>query len=79
MRKGDHSDIISQDEAKEMLGFKPSTPNSNRKMNELVRGGKIKAFQPSAKVRFYSKQSIIDYILSTRILSDDEFVPVPIR
>lgn len=46
MRKGDHTDIIGQDEAKAMLGFKPSTPNSNRKMNELVRNGKIKAYQP---------------------------------
>ncbi|MCB0496942.1 MAG: hypothetical protein KDC79_12460 [Cyclobacteriaceae bacterium] len=79
MRKGDHEDIIGQDEAKELLGFKPSTPNSNRKMNELVRGGKIRAYQPSPKVRFYSRQSIVDYILSTKIPSDDEFVPVPIR
>ena len=78
MRKGDHSDIISQDEAKEMLGFKPSTPNSNRKMNELVRGGKIKAYQPSPKVRFYSRESIVNYILSTKIPSDTEFVPVPV-
>ncbi len=76
MRKGDHADIIGQDEAKEMLGFKPSTPNSNRKMNELVRRGKIKAFQPSPKVRFYSKESIVDYILSTKIPSDAEFIPI---
>jgi len=79
MRKADHEDIIGQDEAKEMLGFKPSTPNTNRKMNELVRGGKIKAYQPSPKVRFYSRQSIVDYILSMKIPSDVEFIPVPIN
>lgn len=78
MRKEDHADIIGQDEAKEMLGFKPSTPNSNRKMNVLVKNGRIKAYQPSPKVRMYSRQSIVDYILSTKILSDEEFVPVPV-
>lgn len=76
MRKIDQTDIISQDEAKEMLGFKPSTPNSNRKMNELVRNGKIRAYQPSPKVRFYSRESILKYILSMKIPSDAEFIPV---
>jgi len=79
MRKTDYTDIIDQDQAKEMLGFKPATPNSNRKMNELVKDGKIKAYQPSAKVRLYSRESIHDYILSTRIQSDEEFVPVRIQ
>jgi len=79
MKKTDPTDIIGQDEAKEMLGFKPATPNSNRKMNALVRAGKIKAYQPSAKVRFYSRESILDYIMSTRIPSDEEFIPVRIK
>ncbi len=79
MKKLDYADIIGQDIAKEMLGFKPSTPNSNRKMNELVRNGKIKAYQPSAKVRLYSKESIVDFIMSTKIPSDAEFIPVPAR
>ncbi len=76
MKKSDHTNIIGQDEAKEMLGFKPSTSNSNRKMNELVRNGNIKAYQPSPRVRFYSRESIVDFIMSTKILSDAEFVPV---
>jgi hypothetical protein len=78
MKAVDHSDIIEQDDAKALLGFKVGTPNSNRKMNELVRDGKIEAYQPSPKVRFYSKNSILNYIISTRIQSDDEFVPIPI-
>lgn len=75
----DYSDLISQDEAKQMLGFKTETPNSNRRMNTLVRKGKIRAYQPSPKVRLYSKRSIIKYILSTQIPSDAEFVPVKIN
>lgn len=73
MRVPDHADIIGQDEAKEMLGFKTATSNSNRWMNELVKDGKIKAFQPSPKVKLYSKKSILEYIMSTRILSMAEF------
>ncbi len=72
-------DIIDQEEAKKMLGFKTATSSSNRKMNELVRDGKIEAFQPSPKVRYYSKESIVKYIFSTKILSDANFVPVPIK
>lgn len=79
MKQGDYADIIGQDEAKEMLGLKPSTPNTNRKMNELVRDGKIRAYQPSPKVRLYSRQSIVDFILSTKVCSDEEFVPVRIK
>ena len=75
----DFTDFISQDEAKQLLGFKPETSNSNRKMNELVRSGKITAFQPSKKNRFYSRESIMKYILSTRIPSDSEFIPVRIK
>jgi len=79
MRNADHTDIIAQDEAKELLGFKTATSNSNRKMNELVRDGKISAYQPSPKVKLYSKESIVNFILSTKIPSDAEFVPTPVR
>jgi len=79
MRNIDTADIIAQDEAKELLGFKAATPNSNRKLNELIRDGKIKAYQPSPKVKLYSKESIVNFILSTKIPSDAEFVPTPVR
>jgi hypothetical protein len=79
MKIVDPSDIISQDEAKEMLGLKPETSNSNRNLNKLVKEGKIRAYQPSQRVRLYSKESIVKYILSTRVISNKEFVPVRIK